>query len=665
MDQRDICKSSIVRCGILRWLAAVLAGSLMIGAACAQLLSVPPLVPSRAAIATKARVAALLLPDAAASYRIVLTKPTAAEAARVNYKTWSASSNGKAVTKRRRLAVGFARSLPANQRVLPLSALSWQDVDGGMRAARITINSPGAAGLRIGLALAHAPSGLTLRFRGSAVDATVYGPLDASHIAAAPLFWSPLLDGDSAVVELALPQGVPMAGATISLPMLSHLAIGSAALKQADPLGNIGASGPCEIDVACIGPPLQQQAATAIDATARILLVDQGSSYLCTGTLLNDSASSSTPYLYTANHCIDNDDNDAAASRGDPAAVAQTFETFWRFQTDTCGVDDAANVNFSELTSGATLLARGVDYDWALVRLNEAPPAGATFAAWNGNGVVATGMAANGIHHPEGDLKKFSQGAVQPYDSYSDGSSFIAMQWAQGVTEPGSSGSGLFTLNASKGYLELRGGLMGGASACNSPGGIDDYSRLDVGLPLLAQYLTPGVVSPAKTTPVVEYYNATLDDYFITASPAEIQVLDTGVLVGWVRTGLRFLAYTDPSVAPAGAQPVCRFYVTPAYGDSHFYSASPAECAATAQKFAAQWVEESPVVFYIVLPNTVTGACPAGSRGVFRFVNNANGLHHRYTAEVDVRDSIIQDGGWTQEGYGTPPNAPVMCTPTS
>jgi hypothetical protein len=125
------------------------------------------------------------------------------------------------------------------------------------------------------------------------------------------------------------------------------------------------------------------------------------------------------------------------------------------------------------------------------------------------------------------------------------------------------------------------------------------------------------------------------------------------------------MAYPDPSVAPAGAQPVCRFYVTPAYGDSHFYSASPEECAATAQKFAAQWVEESPAVFYIVLPNTVSGACPAGSRGVFRFVNNANGLHHRYTAEVDVRDSIIQDGGWTQEGYGTPPNAPVMCTPTS
>ena len=66
------------------------------------------------------------------------------------------------------------------------------------------------------------------------------------------------------------------------------------------------------------------------------------------------------------------------------------------------------------------------------------PPPGATFAAWNAAAPVATGTAADGIHHPEGDLKKFSEGSVQGYDSYSDGSSFVAMQWTQGVTEPAS-----------------------------------------------------------------------------------------------------------------------------------------------------------------------------------------------------------------------------------
>jgi lysyl endopeptidase len=648
-----------------RFVVAALALPLLVTAAQSQILSAPPAIPARAAVAAKSDTAALLLPDSAAARRITLTAPALAESQGASPKSAAAPATGKASTKRSRARVGFARPLPASENVVPLSALPWQDLGSGIRAARITVSSPGAGGLRIGLTLTLPPPGLALRFRGSTPGAAVQGPIPAARIAADEVYWSPLLDGDTGVVELSLPQGVSFDGATIGLPMLSHLSLNSASLKQADPLHNIGQSAACEIDVACIVAPLKQQAATAINATARILLIEHGNSYLCSGTLLNDSASSGAPWFYTANHCLEDESGDYAAAKGSPAAVARTFQTYWLFQSDACGVDSAANVNFSVLTSGTTLLARSVDYDWALVRLNDAsPPPGATFAAWNGNGMLAADAAVDGIHHPQGDLKKFSQGAVKSYRTYDDGSSFIQMIWSQGITEPGSSGSGLFTLDASKSFLEMRGGLYGGVSTCAIPQGVDEYSRLDVALPLVAQYLTPGTASPTQTTPTVEYYNAALDDYFITASPAEIQALDNGTFQGWVRTGLRFLAYTDPAAAPATAQPVCRYYVAPAYGDSHFYSASPAECAEVGRLFAAQWVFESSTVFYILLPDQATGACPAGSRGVYRFMNNANGLHHRYTAEVDVRDSIIADGGWTQEGYGTPPNAPVMCTPT-
>jgi hypothetical protein len=648
-----------------RSFVAALAFLLLVSAAQSQILSAPPAVPVRAAVATKSAPAALLLPETSAARRVVLTAPTPAEAAGANFKSTAASSSGKGSAKRTRAIVGFARTLPASERVLPLSALPWQDLGSGIKAARISVTSPGAGALRIGLALTLPPPGLALQFRGSASGAEVQGPVSGARIAADGIYWSPLLDGDTAVLELSLPQGVSFAGATIGLPMLSHLSLTSATLRQADPLGKIGQSETCEADVACVAVPLKQQAASAINATARILLIDHGNSYLCSGTLLNDSASSGSPWFYTANHCLGDASGDFAASKGNPAAVARSFQTYWLFQSSTCGRDAAAYVSFSALTSGTTLLARGVDYDWALVRLNEAPPPGVTFAAWNGNGMLAAGTAADGIHHPSGDLKKFSQGSVQSYRTYDDGSSFIQMIWSQGITEPGSSGGGLFTLDASKSFLELRGGLYGGVSTCAKPQGVDEYSRLDVALPLLAQYLTPGAPTATKTTPTVEYYNATLDDYFITASPGEIEALDNGTFPGWVRTGLRFLAYTDPAVAPAGAQPVCRYYVAPAYGDSHFYSASPAECAEVGRQFAAQWVFESSTVFYILLPDPATGACPAGTRGVYRFMNNANGLHHRYTAEVDVRDSIVTDGGWTQEGYGTPPNAPVMCTPTN
>ncbi len=40
---------------------------------------------------------------------------------------------------------------------------------------------------------------------------------------------------------------------------------------------------------------------------------------------------------------------------------------------------------------------------------------------------------------------------------------------------------------------------------------------------------------------VVEFYNASLDHYFITWVPAEIAILDAGTVIkGWTRTGLSF-----------------------------------------------------------------------------------------------------------------------------
>jgi hypothetical protein len=65
-------------------------------------------------------------------------------------------------------------------------------------------------------------------------------------------------------------------------------------------------------------------------------------------------------------------------------------------------------------------------------------------------------------------------------------------------------------------------------------------------------------------------------------------------------------------------------------------------------------------VFHIQLPNQVTGACPAATRPVWRFLNTDN-TNHRYTAEVLVRDDLRLTPGWLAEGYG--PDAVIMCAP--
>jgi hypothetical protein len=144
----------------------------------------------------------------------------------------------------------------------------------------------------------------------------------------------------------------------------------------------------------------------------------------------------------------------------------------------------------------------------------------------------------------------------------------------------------------------------------------------------------------------------------MTADATEINLLDTGQLRGWERTGVRVLAFRSQQ---PGTNPVCRFYLSPPLPDSHFYSADPAECARVRQSFP-DWTYEGPAVFYVYLPNQVTGACPTGTRPVWRFFNTLR-TNHRYTPEVTTRDDLRSQSGWIAEGYG--PDAVIMCSPTS
>jgi serine protease len=176
-------------------------------------------------------------------------------------------------------------------------------------------------------------------------------------------------------------------------------------------------------------------------------------------------------------------------------------------------------------------------------------------------------------------------------------------------------------------------------------------------LALTREYLAPGT-DPADQVIVVEFYNKALDHFFMSSNAAEIADLDSGKRAGWERTGLRFRAYDK---AVAGAQPVCRFYRSPGFGDSHFYSASASECEAVRNdpvKFPG-WTFESASVFYVVVPDQA-GACPAGYRPLWRFFR-AGVTNHRYTADVSVRDLLrSRSAEWTPEGTGL--DAVIMCS---
>lgn len=173
------------------------------------------------------------------------------------------------------------------------------------------------------------------------------------------------------------------------------------------------------------------------------------------------------------------------------------------------------------------------------------------------------------------------------------------------------------------------------------------------------------------TVTVVEYYNAALDHYFITADSAEIGLLDGGAFGGaWKRTGSTFPAW-GTGTAPAGTVQVCRFSGTDQYRpdgsrigpNSHFYAADPGECSfvRTAWQSVANdgraypaWTFEG-MAFAAKLP--VGGVCPVDTQPLYRAYNDGarGNPNHRYSTNAATLRAMP---GWSFEGV-------VMCLPAS
>jgi hypothetical protein len=159
----------------------------------------------------------------------------------------------------------------------------------------------------------------------------------------------------------------------------------------------------------------------------------------------------------------------------------------------------------------------------------------------------------------------------------------------------------------------------------------------------------------------VEFYNPTLDHYFVSADQREIADLDLGRHPGWMRTGLSFTVLA-PGESGGLGRPVCRYYGLPSAGlDSHFYSANAPECAGIPAAFHDAWQLEADDVFEVRLPDA--SGCPMGFAPVYRLWNQRADSNHRYTTQPDVVQQMEQQG-YVVEGWNSGPYAPVaMCVP--
>lgn len=396
--------------------------------------------------------------------------------------------------------IGLPRTVAATGTPASTSALlPWLATASGGQVAAISISSGLAKGLRLGLLVQSLPASATLRVyaQGAATAYTIPAQEVLDTLArnraagdtsdAGRTFWTPVVDGTEATLEIELPAQVATSGVEIAIPRIAHL-FGS-------PLAGVDAAnvakaavGSCEVDSAC-----NTSYGSESNSVARMSFVESdGNAYTCTGTLVNNSRGDGTPYFLGANHCI--------ATQ----AVASTLQTWWFYRANTCG-GAALNPAFTTRTGGATLLYANESTDTAFMRLAATPPTGAVFAGWS-VAAPTLGSVAASLHHPQGSWQSISTGSIRSFLSCSllsasslnfscstataASGNFVNVQFSSGSTEEGSSGAPLFETIGSGRYLV--GQLYGGSSSCSNPTGSNAYGRFDVAYnAALRQWLSP------------------------------------------------------------------------------------------------------------------------------------------------------------------------------
>ena len=222
------------------------------------------------------------------------------------------------------------------------------------------------------------------------------------------------------------------------------------------------------------------------EARVAYLLYDlPGGTYLCSGGLLNDTGSTGTPYLLTANHCFSTE------------SAADSLEAYFQW-TVGCGASCGSQYfppGSVPRTVGADLLATSSTTDFTLVQLDQAAPSGSTFLGWTTAAVAnCSGTNLYRVSHPSGSPQAYSEQEVNTSAGTCGGlprGNYIYSDATLGDTEGGSSGSPVVN-----GSGQVVGQLFGACGATPATSCDGDDRTVDgafaVTFSSIAEWLDPG-----------------------------------------------------------------------------------------------------------------------------------------------------------------------------
>lgn len=369
----------------------------------------------------------------------------------------------------------FAAAIPVN-----LDATrdgTWETLPDGSRTWRLRVVSPGAFSLNFGFSRFRLPGRATVHFypvasvperaggtprdrnrldgsdRAVSADAAALaasawdGPYESADASPDGEFWTAVVPGDDAMVELWVPEGAAFEPELV-IGQVGHDYLGFAGLARVL-LAPREKQGSCNNDVICPEGDLWR------NEIRSVAVYSFGGSMLCSGTLVNSHDPDHPPYFLTANHCGVSVSND------------QSMVIYWNFESPTCGALSGGSL--AQHQSGAEWKANYSGSDFCLVRLVLVPnPAfNVYYAGWDAReATMPTSVVC--IHHPGCDEKAISfcntpvtQATYLATPAPGDGTHWRVHQWDDGTTEPGSSGSGLWDRSH-----RLVGQLHGGSASC-------------------------------------------------------------------------------------------------------------------------------------------------------------------------------------------------------
>jgi lysyl endopeptidase len=265
--------------------------------------------------------------------------------------------------------------------------------------------------------------------------------------------------------------------------------------------------------------------------------------------LVNNTSYDGTPYIITAEHCLNTQ------------YYADRSVFLFNYESAECfGEDGPLNMS----VSGADVITVGDSLDFSLVKLSLLPPVsyGVCYAGWDRSDFQNNSTAT--IHHPFGDVKKISFGYDAPFiplqpgdvpynglEDYHYFSYWWIKRWDVGSTEGGSSGGPLFNL-----ARKVIGTLSGGNATCGDSIGYN-----------------------AETGRVIYNPAPNFDDYFTRFSMAWDYEEEKGnALKPWldpINTGYQSIdGYNPTSTEPVKVEAGRFFQVFPNPAQEFFYITS-------------------------------------------------------------------------------------------